>query len=109
MTPGLRIILLLFAIVGFGGAGASIAVARYRHIADGERDLGMVGVASMLFLFGSLCTLVGAGLAGVLAFGGVVMWGAYLFMAQHMGMFRIDAGGSSSAEEETTEESRRPN
>jgi hypothetical protein len=107
MTQGLRFVLLIFALVGFAGAGASLAVARYRKLADGERDLGMMGVAVMLFIFGALCTLIGAGFAGVFAFGGVVVWASYLFMAQRLGIFRIEAGGPPSAEEEATEEPKR--
>lgn len=107
MTPGLRLILLLFALIGFGGTGAALAVARYRKVADGDRDVGMIGVAGMLLLFGVLCAAVGVGLSGVLAFGGVVVWASYLFMAQHMGIFRIDAGDGPFTEEEWTEESPR--
>ena len=110
MTLGLQIILLLFAVVGFGGTGASLAVARYRRLADGERDLGMLCVAGMLFLFGALCTVVASGFAGVFAFGGVVMLASYLFMARQMGMFEVDAGGSPPpTQSEPTEETRRPN
>ncbi|MFW6079756.1 MAG: hypothetical protein ACODAE_09050 [Gemmatimonadota bacterium] len=108
MTVGLQIILLLFAVVGFGGTGASLAVARYRRLADGERDLGMWCVAAMLFLFGALCTGVGVGLSGILAFGGVVILVSYMFMARQMGMFEVDSGGDSPpTETEPTEESRR--
>jgi hypothetical protein len=108
MAEGLRIVLLLFAALGFGGAGSALAVARYRQLSDGELDMGMVGVAIMLSLFGVLCTVVGAGWLGVLAFGGVVIWASYVFMAQQMGLFRIDAPRpASEEEEESTEESRR--
>lgn len=107
MTVGLKLILLLFAVVGFGGTGASLAVARYRHLCDGERDFGMICVAAMLFAFGALCAGVGTGLSGILAFGGVVMLAGYLFMARQMGLFEVDAGGSPPAQSEPTEESRR--
>ena len=88
---GLAIILLSFALVGFGGAGAALAVARYRWLEQGDRDIGMWGVAAMLAVFGALCTTVAAGLSGVCAFGLVAAWASYIFMAQHLGMFRIDA------------------
>jgi hypothetical protein len=52
MTAGLQIILLMFALVGFAGTGASMAVANSRRKVDGERDAGMLGVAAMLFIFG---------------------------------------------------------
>ena len=66
----LRMVLLVFALIGFCGAGASLAVGRYRQLMDGERDLGMLGVACMLLVFGALCTVVGSGVMGVIAFGG---------------------------------------
>ncbi len=103
MTTGLRFILLVFALVGFAGTGASLAIARQRQLADGERDLGMVGVAAMLFVFGALCTAVGAGLSGILAFGGVVLWAAYVITADRIGMFKVAAAG---VEEHTPAEPR---
>ncbi len=87
---GLAIILLAFALVGFGGAGASLAVARARWVEEADRDVGMWGVAAMLGVFGSLCTLVATGLAGLGAFGPIVVWASYVFMAQHLGLFRIE-------------------
>ena len=89
----LRLVLLVFALIGFSGTGASLAVGRYRYLMDGERDLGMLGVACMLFIFGALCTLVGSGLAGIGAFGGVALWASYVFMAQHLGIFQIEVNG----------------
>ena len=110
MSQGLQLVLMLFAVVVYGGAGASLAVARHRHLTDGERDFGMLAVALMLFIFGALCTAVGVGVVGVLAFGGIVLWASYVFMAQHMGLFRIEATHAPPAsEEEQAEESRRPN
>lgn len=90
MGVGLEIILLLFAVIGFGGAGASLAVARCRWLEEGDRDVGMWGVAGMLFVFGALCTVVASGLSGVCAFGLVSVWASYVVMAQHLGMFRIE-------------------
>jgi len=94
---GLDIILLLFALVGFGGTGASLAVARSRWLDEGDRDLGMWGVAGMLLVFGALCTLVATGVSGVCAFGSVVIWGSYVLMAQHLGVFRVEARASGRA------------
>ena len=103
MTAGLRFMLLLFALVGYTGAGASLAVSRYRYALDGESDVGMLAVAVMLFVFGSLCTIVAGGLVGVLAFGVVVLWVAYVATAQRIGLFRVESG---RFEETPTEEPR---
>lgn len=92
LTAGLQIVLLVFAVIGFAGAGASLAVARSRYVTDGERDAGMFGVAAMLLIFGTLCTMVGSGLSGVLAFGGVMLWLGYIVTAQRIGLFHIETG-----------------
>ena len=103
MDIGLRSILLLFALVGFGAAGASLAVAEYRRVAEGESDLGLAGVAAMLVLFGSLCTTVAAGLFGVPVLGGVTVWASYIVMASNMGLFEVEI---DSLREEAFEEPR---
>lgn len=90
MTTGLRIVLLLFALVGFTGAGASLAVARHRFTTDRENDLGMLAVSAMLLVFAALCTTVAAGLSGVLAFGGIALWASYVVTAQRVGLFRVE-------------------
>jgi hypothetical protein len=97
MTAGLQIILLVFAMIGFAGTGAALAVARSRYVSDGERDAGMLGVAAMLFVFGALCTLVGSGVSGVAAFGGVMLWVGYIVTAQRVGLFRIETGWPEEA------------
>lgn len=99
---GMRIMLLLFALVGFAGAGAALAMARYRLMSEGERDLGLGGIAAMFLAFGSLCTVAASSLFGVLAFGGVVVWASYLFMAQRLGLFSIEAPRSPTREREPT-------
>jgi hypothetical protein len=99
MTAGLQLVLLMFALVGFGGAGASLAVAKSRQTSEGYYDTGMLGVAGMLFTFGALCTAVGSGFLGVLAFGGVTGWAGYVFTAQRVGMFRIETGWMAEAQE----------
>ena len=91
ITLGLQLVLLLFGFVGFAGAGASLAVGRSRWMDDVERDLGMLGVGSLLFLFGALCTVLAAGTAGIFAFGAVTTWTAYVLMAQHLGAFRVES------------------
>jgi hypothetical protein len=92
MTAGLQLVLLAFALIGFTGTGAALAVARGRYVNGGEYDAGMIGVAVMMFLFGSLCTMVGSGLLGVAAFGGVMLWAGYVVTAQRVGLFRIETG-----------------
>lgn len=99
---GMRFMLLLFALGGFAGAGAAFAVARGRYLDEGERDLGLGGIATLFFLFGALCTVAVSGLAGVLAFGGVVVWAAYLLMGQRLGLFRIETRPAPPAARETS-------
>lgn len=106
MTQGLQLVLLALALFGYAGAGTSLAVARYRRLSDGERDLGMVGVAVMLLLFAALCTVVAVGLTGILAFGGVILWTGYIFMAQHLGLFRVEANPPHPSRDEPAEETR---
>jgi hypothetical protein len=106
MTAGLQMVLLVFAMIGFGGAGASLAVARSRRVDEGEYDGGMLGVAAMLLVFGTLCTLVSSGVSGVLAFGGVVMWVGYVVTAQRVGIFRIETGWAVEAPAEEPRQAR---
>ena len=106
MTAGLQVILLLFALIGFTGTGAAIAVARGRRVADGAYDGGMLGVAAMLLVFGTLCAMVGGGLAGVLAFGGVTGWVGYVVAAQRIGLFRIETGWLAEAPTEEPRQTR---
>lgn len=92
ITAGLRIVLLLFASAGFAGAGAALAVARQRHIGEGDRDAGMLAVAAILIGFGTLCSWVGVGPDAVLGFGGVVLWTSYVVAARRLGLFRVATG-----------------
>lgn len=107
MVHGMRLMLLIFAMIGFSAAGAAVAVARHRLVADGERDYGLGAIAVMFALFGALCTTVASGLFGVLAFGAVVAWGSYLLMGQRLGLFSIEAGPTSPPELEPTEHTNR--
>jgi len=108
-VQGLRFVLLLFALAGFAGAGAALAVARSRVLEEGEHDPGLLGIGAMLFAFGALCTLAASGFWGVLAFGVVASGASYLITAQRIGMFRIEARRRPAppAETETGEEARR--
>lgn len=107
MNAGLRIVLLIFSLVGYIGAGAALAAARYRRVSEGERDMGMFGVALMLFSFGALCTLVGVGASGIAAVGLVFVWASYMVMAQHLGIFRVEVFRLTAREEQEPEASRR--
>lgn len=100
---GMRLVLLVFALVGFAGAGAALAVLRHRLITEGERDPGLGGIAVMFFAFGALCTAAAGGLFGILAFGGVTVWASYLLMARRLGLFRIEVPAASTTERETTQ------
>jgi hypothetical protein len=107
MVHGMRLMLLVFALIGFSAAGAALAVARHHLLSDGERDYGLGAIAVMFALFGALCTTVASGLFGVIAFGGVVVWASYLLMAQHLGLFRIEAATAPPPELEPTEHTSR--
>ena len=106
ILQGVRFLLLLFALVGFAGAGSALAMARYRGRTEGERDIGLLGIAAMFITFGVLCTLAASGIFGVLAFGGVVLWGSYLLAAQRVGLFRIEARTAVPVEPEPHEHHR---
>jgi hypothetical protein len=103
MVYGMRLMLLIFAMVGFAAAGAAIAVTRYRLLGEGERDFGLMAIAGMFAIFGSLCTIAASGLFGVLAFGGVLVWCSYLLMGQRLGLFSIETQPGPPPELETSE------
>jgi hypothetical protein len=90
VIPAVKIGLLLFAALGFSGAGAALAVGRLRELNEGEADLGMRALALVLCLFSGACTISAAGYLGVAAFGGVIVWASYVLCAQHIGVFRIE-------------------
>lgn len=104
----MRFVLLVFAMVGFAAAGAALAVTRHRLLGDGERDPGLAAIAAMFILFGTLCTMAASGIFGVLAFGGVVVWGSYALMGQRLGLFSIEAHPGPPPEPEPSETLKRP-
>jgi hypothetical protein len=106
MNLGLEIVLLLFALVGYIGTGASLAVARYRALDDGQIDVGMLGVALMLLIFGAICTAVAVGGYGILAVGGVATWASYVATARQIGLFAIDIATPSEPSPAPPSESR---
>jgi hypothetical protein len=103
MVQGMRFMLLVFATVGFAAAGAAIAVARFRFLGDGERDIGLSAIAGLFLLFGALCTIAASGILGVLGFGAVVVWSAYLIMGQRLGLFSIETRPGPPPELEPSE------
>ena len=90
MVSAVKIALLIFAALGFAGAGAALAVGRLRQLADGGADLGMRALAFVLTLFSAICTISAAGYVGILAFGGVIVWCSYVLCAQRVGVFTIE-------------------
>lgn len=101
-VDGIRLMLLVFAMVGYAGAGAALAVGRHRLMAEGERDPGLAAIGLMFGAFGALCTIAASGFIGVLAFGGITVWGTYVYMGQRLGMFEIEVRSTRSTERETT-------
>jgi fatty acid desaturase len=90
VIPAVKIVLLLFAALGFAGAGAALAIGRLRELTEGEADVGMRALAFVLCIFSGACTISAAGYLGVAAFGGVVVWTSYVLCAQHVGVFRVE-------------------
>lgn len=90
MSQAIVFTLMFFAAIGFAGAGVAHAVARARELEEGQSDIGMRAVTLLLFLFGSACALVVAGVSGICAFGGIVSWFSYVVAAQRVGVFQIE-------------------
>jgi fatty acid desaturase len=90
VIPAVKVLLLLFAALGFAGAGGALAIGRLRELNEGDADVGMRALAFVLALFSATCTISAAGLLGVIAYGGVIVWCSYVLCAQHVGVFRIE-------------------
>ena len=90
MIPLVKVALLLFAAIGFSGAGAALAVGRLHDLESGDADIGMRALAAVLAVFSAICTVSAAGFIGVAAFGGVIVWCSYVLWAQRVGVFRIE-------------------
>ncbi len=90
MIPVVKIALLMFAALGFAGAGAALAIGRLHDMDSGETDVGMWALASVLALFSAICTITAAGFVGVVAYGGVIVWCSYVLWAQRVGVFRVE-------------------
>ena len=94
-----RLLLLLFGIIAFAGAGAALALARYRHANEARPDNPMVGLAAVLAAFAGMCTSAAAGWTGVLAIGGAVSFASYVLTAREIGLFEIDTRPAVDLEE----------
>jgi hypothetical protein len=90
VISAVKVVLLMFAALGFAGAGAALAVGRLRELDDGDPDVGMRALAFVLALLSGACTISAAGIMGVIAYGGVIVWCSYVLCAQHVGVFRIE-------------------
>jgi hypothetical protein len=90
VIPVVKIALLLFAAIGFSGAGAALAIGRLHDLDSGDTDIGMRALAFVLAVFSAICTVSAAGFVGVAAFGGVIVWSSYVLWAQRVGVFQIE-------------------
>jgi len=91
ITPGWRIFLVLTSATFFVGAGASLALGRYRRQATADLDFSALG-AGVVSLFASVLLIPAAGILAVPAFGAVVGWVGYLVAAQRLGLFSVETG-----------------
>ena len=96
MSQAIVILLMLFATVGFAGAGVAYAVARARELAEAENDIGMRSVAVLLFVLAAACTFVALGFSAIFAFGGVISWFSYVVSAQRVGVFWLQPSRSAA-------------
>jgi hypothetical protein len=90
VIPFVKVALLLFAALGFAGAGAALAVGRLRELQEGESDFGMRALGMVLAIFSGACTISAAGFLGIIAFGAVISWFSYVLCAHRIGVFSIE-------------------
>ena len=98
-----RLLLLLFGVIGFAGAGAALALARHRRANEARTDNAMEGLAAVLGAFAALCTSAAAGWTGVPALGGAVSLASYVLTAREIGLFEIETSPAEDLEEATRE------
>ena len=91
ITPGWRIFLVLTSATFYVGAGASLALGRYRRQTTADLDFSALG-AAVVSLFASVLLIPAAGILAVPAFGAVVGWVGYLVAAQRLGLFSVETG-----------------
>ncbi|MGD8277636.1 MAG: hypothetical protein PVH00_06395 [Gemmatimonadota bacterium] len=85
-----RLALLLIAVPFFVGVGVALVHLQLHYRANHVLDPVVLAAALTLAVFGALTTTAAAGVAGVPAFGGVLVWAAYVATAQRSGLFRIE-------------------
>ncbi|MEN8375325.1 MAG: hypothetical protein ABFS34_07740 [Gemmatimonadota bacterium] len=91
LTPGWRIFLVLFSGAFFAGAGAAVALGRFKSTIEETLDFSLLG-AGMVFFFASLLLVPSAGVLAVPAYGVVVAWVGYIVAAHRLELFRIETG-----------------
>lgn len=91
MTPGWRLILVLMSGTFYAGAGAALALGRFRRQAEAELDFSALG-AAVVFFFASVLVIPAAGFLAIPAFGMVASWLGYVVSAQRLELFRVETG-----------------
>ena len=85
-----RLALLLLSVPFYVGVGAALVHLHVHYHARRVIDPVVLTAALTLFAFGALTTTAAAGVLGVAACGGVLVWVAYVATAQRSGLFRIE-------------------
>lgn len=91
ITPGWQFVLILISGVFYAGAGAAVALGRFRARTEDVLDFSGLG-AGVVFAFASVLILPAAGWLAIPAFGAVVAWVAFVVSAQRLALFRIETG-----------------
>jgi hypothetical protein len=90
-----RILLLICAGAGFAGAGVAAALRRHRQMHYEEDDQGFAAIAAMLCFAAALSADVAGGWTSIAAILVPIGSASYAFMAQRLGVFRIETGQPS--------------
>jgi hypothetical protein len=84
---------MLFSGAFFAGAGAALALGRFKSTIEETLNLSVLG-ASVVFFFASLLLVPSAGVLAVPAYGVVVAWVGYVVAAHRLELFKIETGPS---------------